>query len=91
MPHTQVPDAWASYVKQLGINIQKARISQGLSQEKVAYSANISRFAFQQLEKGESRPGSPANPSLLNIMSIAQVLNMSLDALLPEKWPDLRL
>jgi transcriptional regulator with XRE-family HTH domain len=35
-------------------------------------------------------PGTPANPSLRNIMAIAQVLGLSLDELVPRDWPDLR-
>lgn len=90
MPHTQIPDGWKNYAKQLGLNIQKQRIMQHLSQEYVAYNANLSRFAYQQLEKGESRPGSPSNPSLLNVMAVAQVLGVTMDVLLPTPWPDLR-
>lgn len=90
MPHTPLPDEWGSFVKQLGVNLQRLRVGRGLSQESVAYAANLSRFAYQQMEKGESRPGSPANPSLLNVMAIAQVLDVSLEHLLPSKWPDLR-
>lgn len=85
-----MPAEWTQFAKELGINLQKQRIRKGLSQEGVAYRANISRFAYQQLEKGESRPGSPANPSLMNIMAVAQVLGARVDDLLPEEWPDLR-
>lgn len=35
-------------------------------------------------------PGTPANPSLRNIMAIAQVLGVTLDELVPGEWPDLR-
>lgn len=90
MPHTPLPDEWGPFVKQLGVNLQRQRISRGLSQESVAYAANLSRFSYQQMEKGESRPGSPANPSLLNMMAVAQVLGVSLEQLLPSEWPDLR-
>jgi transcriptional regulator with XRE-family HTH domain len=90
MPHSELPADWHKFAKELGINIQQLRVSKGLSQENVAFGANLSRFAYQQLEKGESRPGTPANPSLSNIMAIAEVLNVDLDQLLPSPWPDLR-
>lgn len=90
MPHTPLPDGWASYAKELGLNVQRRRLALGMSQEHVAYNANLSRFAFQQLERGESRPGAPSNPSLLNVMAVAQVLGVTVDELLPEPWPDLR-
>ena len=51
---------------------------------------NLSRYTYQKFEKGESKPGTPANPSLHNIMAIAQVPNITLDELLPAEWPDLR-
>lgn len=89
MPHTHVPEEWAAYAKRLGLNIQRQRVTRHLSQEYVAYNANLSRFAYQQLEKGESRPGTPSNPSLLNVMAIAQVFGVTIDDLLPEPWPDL--
>ena len=89
MPHTPLPDGWASYTKELGLNVQRRRLALGMSQEHVAYNANLSRFAYQQLERGESRPGTPSNPSLLNVMAVAQVLGITMDDLLPEPWPDL--
>ena len=85
-----MPEQWAAYAKELGLNIQRRRNDLNLSQEHVAYNANLSRFSYQQLEKGESRPGTPSNPSLLNVMAVAQALNVDLDDLLPHPWPDLR-
>ncbi|NLT79744.1 MAG: helix-turn-helix transcriptional regulator [Bifidobacterium crudilactis] len=83
-------NTWENYIKTVGLNIQKVRISRNMSQEQLAYSAGISRFSYQQLEKGESRPHSPANPALRSIMAISQILGVSLDVLLPADWPDLR-
>ncbi|MFT9231259.1 MAG: helix-turn-helix transcriptional regulator, partial [Bifidobacterium sp.] len=79
-----------SFENRLVINIQRRRVERELSQESVAFGANLSRFTYQQLEKGESRPGTPANPSLSNIMAISEVLNVDLGELLPQPWPDLR-
>jgi transcriptional regulator with XRE-family HTH domain len=72
------------------MNIQRLRVARGLSQENVAYAAGISRYTFQKLEKGESAPNRAANPSLRNVMAVAQVLGTTVDALLPEEWPELR-
>ncbi|WP_366915384.1 helix-turn-helix domain-containing protein [Bifidobacterium crudilactis] len=83
-------NTWENYIKTVGLNIQRERINRNMSQEQLAYSAGISRFSYQQLEKGESRPHSPANPALRNIMAISQILEVPLDALLPADWPDLR-
>ena len=81
---------WAAFVRDLGTNIQRLRIARNLSQEQVAYAAGLSRYTFQKYEKGESMPGTPANPSLHSIMAVAQVLEVSLNELLPGAWPDLR-
>ncbi|SIS17763.1 helix-turn-helix transcriptional regulator [Microbacterium sp. RURRCA19A] len=81
--------AWAAYARTVGTNIHRARLERGLSQEQVAYAAGLSRYTFQKFEKGESMPDTPANPSLRNIMAIAQVLGMTLDDLAPQPWPDL--
>lgn len=60
-----------------------------MSQEDVAYAAGLSRYTYQKLEKGESQPGTPANPSLRNVMALAQVLEVPLERLLPKEPPDL--
>ena len=92
MPHSVLSEDWPKFCEELGLRIQRERVSQGLSQEYVAYNAGLSRFSYQQLEKGQSRPGTPANPSLHNIMAVAQVLDVSIDAFLGEKysWPDFK-
>lgn len=81
---------WASFARALGTNIHRARVQRELSQEQVAYAAGLSRYTFQKFEKGESMPGTPANPSLRNVMAIAQILGVTLAELIPEEWPDLR-
>ena len=83
-------DEWAEFARALGTRIQRVRLERELSQEQVAYAAGLSRYTFQKFEKGESMPGAPANPSLRNIMAIAQVLGTDLTELLPTPWPELR-
>ena len=65
-------------------------MEQGLSQERLAYTAGITRYTYQKLEKGESSPSSPANPTLRTLMAVAQQLDTTLDELLPAPWPNLR-
>lgn len=72
------------------MSIQRMRVERGLSQEELAYAAGLSRYTFQKFEKVESMPETPANPSLRNIMAIAQVLGVTLDQFVPQPWPDLR-
>lgn len=80
---------WDEYARAIGTNIQRQRVARGYSQDRVAYEANLSRYTYQKLEKGESRPGTPSNPRLMALLAIAQVLRVELDDLLPDSAPDL--
>jgi transcriptional regulator with XRE-family HTH domain len=82
-------DSWANFSREIGSTIQRLRVARGLSQERVAYQAGLSRYTFQKLEKGESRPGSPTNPTIQTLLAISQVLEVQLDDLLPRLAPDL--
>lgn len=55
----------------------------------MAYRARLSRYTYQKYEKGESRPGTPANPSVRSLMAISQALGLELEDLLPDDRPDL--
>lgn len=85
----QPPDEWAAYAIELGHNLQRRRLELGFSQEQVAYRARLSRFTYQKYESGTSRPGFAANPSVRSLLAISQVLNVSLQELLPGFVPDL--
>lgn len=83
------PTAWDEYARELGQNIQRERARAGYSQDRVAYEANLSRYTYQKLEKGESRPGTPANPTVKTLLAVAQVLRVELSDILPIETPDL--
>ena len=80
---------WARYAKELGVNLQRLRVERGLTQERVAYDAGLSRYQYQRMEWGKIGKDTPANPTLKTIMAVAQVLGVTLDELLPRSWPDL--
>jgi transcriptional regulator with XRE-family HTH domain len=84
-------EGWRSYAVQLGVNLQAARIAQGLTQEDVAYRARLTRFTYQKYEKGESRPGEPTNLTIRTLLALTQVLQVELSDLLPSDVPDLHL
>lgn len=77
------PDPWTDYVSTLGVALSRARAARGLSQERVAHAAGLSAFTYRKLEKGESNPGTPANPRLRTLASLAEVLEVPLASLLP--------
>lgn len=83
-------DEWGLYAADLGTNLLRTRVAAGLSQEDVAYRAGLSRYTYQKYEKGESRPGTAANPTLRTLLALSQVLEVNLDKLLPLNPPDLR-
>ncbi|MCI2957961.1 helix-turn-helix domain-containing protein [Agromyces atrinae] len=75
---------WEQYATELGSRLRQARAVRGLSQERIAHEAGLAAFTYQKLEKGESRPGAPANPTLRTLVSLAAVLDVSLADLLPD-------
>jgi len=75
---------WMTYMGELGANLRTARLAAGLTQEDVAVRARISLFTYQKLEKGESNPGTPANPRLQTLLSLSAVLGVSIDTLVPD-------
>ena len=81
-------DEWIRFAAELGHSLHRRRMQCGLSQEDVAYAAGLSRYTYQKLEKGVSRPGTPANPSLQNVLALARVLRISLAELLPTSAAD---
>jgi len=76
-------DTWFIFARDLGINIGRKRTSLGISQERLAYAAGISAFTYRKLEKGESNPGTPANPRLRTLVALAEVLGTPVAELLP--------
>ncbi|GAB2701613.1 helix-turn-helix domain-containing protein [Microbacterium marinum] len=85
----RTPATWEQYARELGHRLQRLRHEAELSQDAVAYRANLSRYTYQEFEKGESRPGTPANPSVRSLLAIAQALDTDLAAILPQWTPDL--
>lgn len=90
-PRASSSEAWDRYARELGQNIQRERARVGYSQDRVAYESGLSRYTYQKLEKGESRPGTPANPTVKTLLAVAQVLGVDLTDLLPARTPDLTL
>ncbi|WP_315068015.1 helix-turn-helix transcriptional regulator [uncultured Microbacterium sp.] len=86
----QIDADWRTYSQRFATSLRAARDRAGLSQEDVAYRAGLTRYTYQKYEKGESRPGSPVNPTLRNLLALSQVLGLPLDRLLPDAVPDLR-
>ena len=79
----------ADFSRELGVTLQRLRLERGLSQERLAHMAGISSYTYQKFEKGESKPGTPMNPRLFTLLSLAEVLEVALEELVPTEWPDL--
>ncbi|MCU1440457.1 MAG: family transcriptional regulator [Rhodoglobus sp.] len=78
------------FSRALGVNLHRLRLERGLSQERLAHMAGIAAYTYQKFEKGESKPETPMNPRLFTLIAIAEVLEVSLDQIIPADWPDLR-
>ena len=83
--------AWSDYAGRIATNLRRLRAEAGLSQEDVAYRSGLTRYTYQKYEKGESKPGTPANPTIRTLLAMSQALGVSLMDILPAKIPDLRL
>lgn len=84
-------EAWSDYAAQLAANLRQHRSEAGLSQEDVAYRSGLTRYTYQKYEKGESKPGTPANPTIRTLLAMSQTLGVALTDILPPEAPDLRL
>jgi transcriptional regulator with XRE-family HTH domain len=72
----EAPDDWSDRMQAFGLALQRARHQLGMTQEEVAYASGLTRSHYQQLEKGLSRPGVAANPSLLTVTALAETLQL---------------
>lgn len=80
-------DPWERYARELGTRLHQLRIASGLTQERLAVAANITSYTYGKLEKGESNPGTPANPRLRTLVALAEVLEVEVAELLPSFRP----
>jgi len=78
---------WEKFARELGHNLLRARERKALSQERVAHLAGLSAYTYQKFEKGESRPGTPMNPRLSTLLALSDVLEVSIEELLPDRRP----
>lgn len=81
-------DGWQNFAVELGRQIRRLRVARDLSQEALAFRAGLTRFTVQRYEAGEGQTGSPANPSLRTVIALSQVLEVSLEELIPADQPD---
>ena len=84
-------EPWDAYVRELGHNLLRARSASNLSQERAAHAAGISSFTYRKLEKGESNPGTPANPRLRTLVALAEVFGITVQELMPKEQPGIAL
>ena len=68
-------------MRSLGLYLQRTRHALGMTQEDVAYTSGLTRSHYQQLEKGLSRPGVSANPSLKTLIRLARTLGVDVSDL----------
>lgn len=66
----------------LADRLRNLRYEKGWSQEAVAHKAGLSTYTYQKFEKGESKPGTPMNPRLYTLLSLAEVFGIDVLELL---------
>jgi transcriptional regulator with XRE-family HTH domain len=77
-------------MREFARNLQKIRIERGFSQDQVAYASGLSRSSYQRLERGEASSGVANNPTLRNLVAVAQVLNVTVEQLVPMPLPEVQ-
>ncbi|PVE76983.1 helix-turn-helix domain-containing protein [Microbacterium testaceum] len=80
---SELTDPWTDFARELGVRMLRARAEKQMSQEQVAHAAGLATFTYRKLEKGESNPGTAANPRLRTLVALAEVLDVPLSDLLP--------
>ena len=76
--------------QRLGSLLQSHRADLGITQEKVALAADLSRQHYQQMEYGYSDRATrnPSNPKLRSLMSVVAILEIPREEVLKALWPD---
>lgn len=74
--------------KRLGVALRRLREERGLSQEALAFRAGVTKNQVQLIEAGRSSgrkdATGPSNPRLSTLAGLAEVMGMSVSALLAE-------
>lgn len=76
-----LPD-FGDYSQRLSYRLRDLRRERGLSQEAVAHRAGIALYTYQKFEKGESKPGTPMNPTYHTLLALAWVFGLPVAELL---------
>ncbi len=77
------PTTWPEFAKDLGAELQRLRLGAGMTQEALAFEAGLTRTHYQQIERGQWRKDTPANPSIKILVRLAQALGVEVGDLLP--------
>lgn len=59
-----------------GAMLRATRLTQGISQERVALDAGLAVFTYSALERAESATGTIANPTLDTILRVCEALDL---------------
>lgn len=68
----------SSFLEQIAMRVKAARAEKGLSQEKLAFEAGVTRNFISLIENGD------CNGSILKMRSVAKALDITLSDLLVE-------
>ncbi|MDR7328642.1 helix-turn-helix domain-containing protein [Corynebacterium guangdongense] len=80
----QFQNEWPRYGYTLAVNLRALRLARGLTQEKLAHLAGMSRSAISNLERNESNQARSADPTMSTIYRLSAALQVTPAELLPE-------
>ncbi len=75
--------AWSSYGYVFGRRLQRLRTMRGLSQDRLAELADISRNQISNLERNNNNGNSTSDPTMSTVYTLARALHVPPAALLP--------
>lgn len=68
--------AFGTAATNLGVSLGRARAAQQLSQEQVAFAADVSVQTYGSLERGMTPSGRYTNPTLQTLLMVFQALSI---------------
>ena len=80
----QFQNEWPRYGYTLAVNLRQLRLERGLTQEKLAHLAGMSRSSISNLERNESNQARSVDPTMSTIYRLSAALQVTPSELFPD-------
>ena len=79
------PDNWSEITSEVGNRVRRRRMELGLTQERLAELAGISRNQVQNVERARGNSAAGSNPGLDLLWTLATAMDVEVGAFLPTR------